>query len=289
MNWELAKNWLIVAFLILDLILGWQVVQSRKELVGYVESYSDLLANTKTILAEHGFSLDTTPPAQHPDVPFLHADYSSPSLPTLMQTSFPKNPSYAIDEDTGTARTTDGVLKLVDKGTWVVQYDDPPLLSSNNPTDYLNFAWQGSNYAYESTVSTQTNNGPSKPSLVAFAQKYGSFWIFDSEVSMAVSNGKLLGYQQTSLSNMYAIGDAKPTISALDALDSLANSVDKSMQRIDNKVLSIQLGYIHKVPQNPNSSSSLAAPNYWFPAWRIITSQQTYYINAFTGEVDTTS
>jgi hypothetical protein len=54
-------------------------------------------------------------------------------------------------------------------------------------------------------------------------------------------------------------------------------------------VLSIQLGYIHKVPQNPNSSSSLAAPNYWFPAWRIITSQQAYYINAFTGEVDTTS
>jgi regulatory protein YycI of two-component signal transduction system YycFG len=287
-NWEVAKNWLIVVFLVLDLILGWQVYQSRTELVGYVESYSDILANTKTILAEHGLSLEATPPPQHPDMPFLHAEYAQPNLTDLSQSAFSKGESFSIDSDAGIVRTATGMLRWMAPGIWVTKYDVPPTLPSNNPADFLGRVWQGSNYVYDTSQASNPGFGQSKTTYT-YLQKYNNYVVFDSTLNVDVSNGKLLGYDQIALTKLYAAGDAKPTISALDALNSLANSVDKSVQRKDNKILNIALGYIHKNQQNPSSSVPLSAPNYWFPAWRVTTTDLTYYINAFTGEVDSAS
>lgn len=288
MNWEVAKNWLIVVFLALDLILGWQVYQSRRELVGYVESYTDALANTKTVLAEHGLSLEATPPSQHPDMPFVHAEYADPALTVLTQAAFPKEQSYAIDADAGIVRSSVGIIKRMMQGVWMVKYDVPPTLGSSNPADFLGTVWQGSDYSLDNSQSLDPAFDQAKTAYT-YTQKYGAYPIFDATINLDVSGGRLMEYEQTALSKVYPTGDAKPTISALDALDSLANSVDKSVQRKDNRVLNIRLGYIHKVPQNPNTNAPTSSPNYWFPAWRVTTTQQTYYINAFTGEVDVSS
>ena len=276
MNWETAKNWLIAAFLILDIVLGWQLVQSRNELRGYVESYPDLLANTKTLLADHGFTLTAQVPQDQPDMPSFRADYSSPSLNVLWHAAFPKEKNALVDSNSDTAVTEAGKLRVLTIGTWQVSYHNPIELTSGvNPLHYI---WQGTEYQLDpaaSLTATQT-----------YVQSYKDFPIFDAPVTLDVENGVLQGYTETSIENIDQTGNPKPIISALDALDSLANSVDKTDSQADNKILRVDLGYAHKIPVSGPETSSAQA-NYWFPVWRVYTEQQLYYINAFTGEVDT--
>jgi regulatory protein YycI of two-component signal transduction system YycFG len=285
MNWETAKNWLIAAFLILDLILGWQVWQSKRELTGYVESYSDLLANTKTILAEHGFSLDTSISQNHPNLSLVHAELNTPPLADLAQQAFPDVRSFTSDTTAGQVLSDQGKIKVLNKGTWQVTYAQNPALSAIN-TDVLKYIYHSNSYAVDSL-----NVGGSNKQIqsVSFYQRYQSYPIFDASVTVQMSHHKLLQYTQTFVQAINTIGQAKPTISALDALNNLANSVDKSSVHKDNKILMVDLGYAHKIPSSPSDSSSLSAPSYWFPVWRIVTSRQIYYVNAFTGEVNTSS
>ena len=92
-------------------------------------------------------------------------------------------------------------------------------------------------------------------------------------------------YQQSLYGTPKPVGSPKPIISALDALNSLANTVDKSAERQDNVIEDIDLGYALKSPGS--AATSAISTNYWFPVWRIVTINNTYYVNAFTGEIET--
>jgi regulatory protein YycI of two-component signal transduction system YycFG len=284
MNWEMAKNWLIVAFFLLDLILGWQVYESRKELKSYVESYSDQVANTRTLLAEHGFSLDASVPANHPDMSFLRADFSTPSLASLAKTTFPNSKTYTVEQGEG-VQSEQGVLKLLDNGQWTVTYRVLPEVSSEDPSTISRYFWNGQGYVLDDSRSARDDK-EGHGARLAFLLQFDSFPIFDATATAVVKDHHLSEYTQVFLGNMATSGDKKPTITALDALNNLANAVDKSMLRPDNRIIDIKLGYYHKLPKAAGQSEGMPATTYWFPVWRIETEQQVFYVNAFTGEVD---
>jgi regulatory protein YycI of two-component signal transduction system YycFG len=284
MNWEMAKNWLIVSFLLLDLILGWQVYESRKELKSYVESYSDQVANTRTLLAEHGFSLDASVPVNHPDMSFLRADFSTPSLSSLAKTAFPNSKAYTVEQGEG-VQSEQGVLKLLDNGQWTVTYRVLPEVSSEDPSTISRYFWSGPGYVLDDSRSVRDDK-EGHGARVAFHLQFDSFPIFDATATAVVKDHHLLEYSQVFLGNMAPSGDKKPTITALDALNNLANAVDKSMLRPDNRIIDIKLGYYHKLPKTGGQSDGMPTTTYWFPVWRIETEQQVFYVNAFTGEVD---
>lgn len=291
MNWEVAKNWLLAAFLLLDLFLGWQVYESRREMLGYVASASDRLANTKTILSEHGFILDTTVPSEHPNMAFVRAEFASVSLADLGRAAFPESKALQIDEQAGMVRCAQGEIHTLGQGQWQVNYATPVPFSDQGLSG-LPGVWQAGQYQPD-TGRTPTNpagkaGGPAN-GIRMFAQTAAGFPVFDAEVQVDVAAGRATGFTQTALTGIAPVGDAKPTISAMDALDSLASAVDKSSNGTDNKILSVTLGYVHKVTKSPAGAQEMPAPNYWFPAWRVVTTRQTYYINAFTGEVATES
>jgi regulatory protein YycI of two-component signal transduction system YycFG len=287
MNWEMAKNWLIISFFLLDLILGWQVYESRKELTSYVESYSDQVANTKTLLAEHGFTLKASVPTDHPDMSFLRADLTTPNLSSLAKIALPNSKVYTV-ESSEAAQNDQGVLKVVDKGQWTVAYRDPPEVSPEDPTTISKYLWSGDGYILDDR-RTIRDDKDGRGDRFTFVMHIDSFPIFDATATAVVKDRHLLEYSQVFLGNIAPSGDKKPTISALDALNSLANSVDKSMLRPDNRIIDIKLGYYHKIPNPTGQSAGMPATTYWFPVWRIVTAQQVFYVNAFTGEVDISS
>lgn len=300
MNWEAAKTWLIIAFFLLDGILGWQVYQERQQSQqNYVEPYTDLLANTKTLLSEHGFSLNVSVPETHGKMSFLSGQFASPNLTDLATAVLPNTGGLTYDLTSGQAHANAGNIQISDRGTWKVSFT-PPIATSKDGTGILKLVWHGTSYVPDdeepvSASPVTTGNGSAlqpvsgdKPTTKQynFVEKYQSYPVFDADVEAQVGQGALYGYQQIAVVNLTPVGDPKPTISALDALDSLANSIDRTLDSSETQILSIELGYTHKVASSdlpPLSSSS----DYWFPAWRVVTSSETYYINAYTGEVGT--
>ncbi|GMA50779.1 hypothetical protein GCM10025857_21360 [Alicyclobacillus contaminans] len=293
MNWELAKTWLIVMFLLLDAMLGWQVYESHRELTGYVESYADQLANTKTLLAEHGFSLDTTVPVDHPDMAFLQAIPQVPALTQLAKQAFPDAAAQAGPEITGDQVSTDeGTVHVLhrDDATWQVSYAAGRKLGAKGTDGELQYVWQGSRYTADVGRDALDVSGVGEGHRAAwYVERFGDFPVFDAAVRLDVVNGMMVGYLQTYVDSMEETGDRKPTITALDALNNLASSVDKSADGSDNKILNIALGYYHKPADGTAGRAQLPSTSYWFPVWRVITNQSTFYINAFTGEVETPS
>lgn len=284
MNWETTKTWLIVSFLVLDLFLGWQLIQYRQEMRSYTEPYPDLLANTKTLLADHGFVLDTSVPSSEPTLPTLKAAFAKPALKQLARTALPSNGSTVhINTKQGTAQSPDGRIKRVSDGTWQVTYKKPQVLTGHTPGrisgQVLKWVPDGNLYRLDSTLQAQ--------GTLLFEQQYGHFPIFDATVSASVNNSRLYGFLETELTGITAANKPKPVITALDALASLAESMDKSTIGSDNKIDSISLGYAHKLSANSNVNAS--SSGYWFPVWRIVTGSTIYYINAFSGEVETAS
>lgn len=279
MNWETTKTWLIVSFSLLDLFLGWQLVQNRQEMQSYTEPYADLLANTKTLLADHGFSLDTPVPSSAPNLSTLQATFAKPYLSDLVKEAFPKDPpALHVNTSAGTAAGTPGSIKLLGGGTWQVSYTIPQALRQSSPGEVLNWVDNGSLYHLDPILSG--------PGTKIFDEQYNGFPIYDATVDSTVDATHLYGYMQTELVHIAPADRAKPVITALDALDSLAQSMDKSTIGPDNKIDSITLGYAQKL----NTTSSVtAASNYWFPVWRIVSGSTVYYINAFSGEVETAS
>lgn len=289
MKWETAKTWLIMAFIFLDIVLGWQVYAERQTQVAYVESYSDVLANTKTLLSEHGLVLDVTVPQSHDKMNVLRGVFSQPSLQGLASAAFPGDRNIGIDETAAQAKLKAGTVQMTDIGTWQVNYSQPLLDTLQSPSDILKYVWQGNQYTLDAAVNSPQNPDKSGPRMYNFYEKYQSYPIFDATISAQVSQAKLLTYTQTSVGALQTVGSSKTTISALDALDSLANSIDQLVDKPGSKILSIQMGYAHKVAGDSAPDTSTTAANYWFPVWRIVTTQTIYFVNAFTGEVNVPS
>jgi regulatory protein YycI of two-component signal transduction system YycFG len=275
-NWETAKSWLIVAFFILDVVLGWQFIESRREMSGYAESETDLLANTRTLLAEHGFSLDTEVPSVHDALPLLAANYASVPLLKLVPTAFHGEKTAELQPLMGTAVTADGKIQVVDDGRWQVQYIHPVSWNDSKGKVPPSFIWRPGDYIRDSASDL--------PTTIRYVRKYQNYPIFDAAVEIHVTGNRVYSYTQTAIDNIHAVGPSQPIISAIDALTSLANSVDKTNEPDDNKIRYITLGYKQKIAVNPESDGQ-ETDNYWFPVWRIVTGSQEYFINAFTGEV----
>lgn len=276
MNWEVAKNWLIAAFLILDLILGWQLYESHIQTYGYVESYSDLLANTKTVLADHGFTLQAHVPESQPEMVTFKANWITPKLDELAKTVFPNG--KILYTSTTQIQDSEGQIKVRGE-TWQIQFQPP--LQGIQPVDLLKTAFHGQLYTFDKYSSTQN--------ISDYLENYNNFPVFDVHIQIRTgSHGEILGYSQQAIHHIQPIGRPKPVISAIDALNSLAESVDKTYSARDNVILGIQLGYARKVGVGKISSGHLGQ-QLWFPVWRIITPSQSYDVNALTGEVDNAS
>lgn len=278
MNWEAAKTWLIMVFLVLDILLGWQYVQSRQEAASYTESYPDLLANTKTLLAAQNFSLQAVIPQDHPSLPSLQTDTAKIPFKQLQKSVFPGAKQVVVDEGAGQIATDVGQLRLESVDTWKVDYSNPPHVTRQNSKGILGYVWDASQYRLDKALTAGEFH--------VFDELYHNRPLFDATIIAHQTNGRLAGYEQSLAGTVHEVGTAKPTISALDALTSLSNSVDKSASPKDNVIEHIELGYALKAQSQPQSTTGQSS-GYWFPVWRIVTTtQQVYYINAFTGEID---
>ncbi|EJY56767.1 hypothetical protein URH17368_0732 [Alicyclobacillus hesperidum URH17-3-68] len=274
MNWEVAKSWLIALFIVLDAVLGWQLYESRQLASDYAESPADLLANTKTLLANHGFSLDTQVPSGQPNLVTFQADLANPKLSALVQAAFPNVKGKLTYTGNVGVTTNQGSITVTAQGNWTVEYQSPMQITTTHTV--LSYVYRGSEYTPDPISSD--------PNHAVYYEMVDNYPIFDAAIVSTESKGLLVAYSQTLVEHVVANSSPKPVISALDALDSLADAVDKTDTATSSTVVRVDLGYARKV--QVASGNQQVLQSYWFPVWRIVTTAGTYYVNAFTGEVE---
>lgn len=141
----------------------------------------------------------------------------------------------------------------------------------------LSYAYHGNDY-----VLDQATSGDGR---LVYYKRADNYPVFDAQIVATAISGQLQAYTETYIDHVVNTSSPKPVISALDALDSLANGVDRTDSSSHNEVVKVDLGYARKVQVTEENNTS-PSKNYWFPVWRIVTSQGTYFVNAFTGEVE---
>jgi regulatory protein YycI of two-component signal transduction system YycFG len=286
MDWSKAKTYLIFTFFLLDLLLGYQYYAVCNVEAGTVQSFEEQMAEVRDLLQSRNLILGTDVPKETPELGFLRVRYAQVD-PKRAASKLLKNPQLV---DTTNSHPS-WVQYQGDKGTFTYKgsgellYDVTPMhitLSPDDPkifdrlyAEIGTFVWNPLSFGGDRVIKQGENDA-----TVRYVQMYQNYPIFSAPIHVTLQNGQVTLIQQSALEIIGEEGNKKPVISAVSALRSLAESMDKSTVPEHNRVIrDIRLGYFSK-PFNTDS---------WYlaPMWRITTDQNVYFVNGMTGELET--
>lgn len=265
MDWSRAKTYLILTFLLLDIVLGYQYWNVRTEQAGYVQSYAEQLDEVSGLLASQNWELRADVPKMAPDLAYLQVRYLTLS-----------------EEEINKRISGSGKLQYKGPGQFTVELGDksfPVNLDDDNTGEKVLSHFDsrlGSKeiYQYDRKVKENKSNG-----TIEYLQTYKNYPIFSAPLEVLVEGDKATRYHQVTLNVTGEGGGKKQVISAVHALRSFAESIDKPVKKTDNRVIrEIRIGYYSK-PFNADEW-------YLIPMWRILSDKEVYYVNGFTGEVE---
>lgn len=282
MDFAKVKALLIAVFLGLNLFLGYQWWSLQTAVAVYNQPASDQLANIQRSLAQHGVHLAAIVPTETPTMPMLHVTSDHTSLTSIAAQIW--GPHVKVH----TKHTASGDLLISNQGH-IYRSGAGRLVVSYMPnfaTTHATFGqkkvltslqkWlsrNGYNFSVYQISSWYTHN---ENSVGTYMQAYNSYPIFSAVLTVYVEHNHLSGYHQQYLGIVGTV-NPRPVSSAVNALLSLVQYMDKARINADNTIQDIRLGY----------DSGITTKSSWYlaPVWRIGTSLGVFYVNAVTGEV----
>ncbi|MDB5083685.1 MAG: hypothetical protein JWN30_571 [Bacilli bacterium] len=280
MDWGRAKTYLLLAFLLLDVLLGWRYLAVRTEQAAYVQSYADQLKDVKAVLDSRGVQLMITDvPRTTPELRYLHVRFDQTAAEEVAKKSLENwkdktiAPQVPVMDDSA-------VFTYVQAGTYQKRFLHP----ASEPLNYKGVdhlyellsphVWRASEYQLDTTLT-----GTGQQKTVRYLQMYNQYALFTAALLVNISTDRVESYTQNCLQVLGEEGNKQQVLPALNALHSFADSLSAQVQQPEGmKIQSIQLGYYSKRINNEND---------WYvaPMWRILTDRGSFYVNGFTGEV----
>lgn len=265
MDWSRAKTYLILTFLLLDLVLGYQFWKMRNEQAGYVQSFSEQLTEVRGLLATQKWEIQTELPRITPSLGYLHVRYLNASAEEWRKRI--GNANNLMYKGPGQVS-----LDLNDKDIQGNLEDDA--LGERLWAQLTTWVWPRELYKYDRSYEIGKGIG-----VVRYMQVYNGYPIFSAPIEIVIQGNKVTRYSQVALEVIREEGSKRQVISAVHALRSLSESIDKTPKSNDNRIIrDIRLGYYSKTFN--------ADEWYLTPVWRVLTDQEVYYVNAMTGEVE---
>jgi hypothetical protein len=288
LNWGQAKNLLIVAFVILDLILVSLYLDIRRYAPGHSaagQAEPELVAH----LAENNITLAAELPWEVPSLPLLRVGIEKQN-PYPIALSF-----FGTLTEVNVIRPEDPLLELVftrDQEellfytSGVNVYTHRGLDRSPSDQTAVQAEKQAQNFLATHGGSeglTLIRTVPYRRQgtyLVEFGQSYKGFPLVGaSGAVLVVTPEGVENYWRRFLNVLGESGEPRAVITAAEALSALALQRPRP-EAIPLTVREVVLGYLNRVY---NADEWEAAP-----VWRIWTGGDSYfYINAFTGELET--
>jgi regulatory protein YycI of two-component signal transduction system YycFG len=247
MDWSKTKSILIIAFLLLDLFLGYQLWAGKTDKWEQAESAEWLLDDLNAQLKSRNITLAVKIPSENPEMHYLNVRYV-----------------YFSDEELKPLQ-----VKNIKRGQTFIEVQFASPLSFE--TSELNEAMSErvprfSQYQYDELMSTQTQ--------LRFFQIYNELPLFGAQLDIALQNGKIVGYRQT----MYEVqgqGSGRKVIPAVTALRAL---VENGYVQKGETIRAIDRGYFGHIYD--------ADVQVLAPVWRVIHGDRVHYVNAITGAVE---
>lgn len=264
MDWSRAKTYLILTFLLLDIVLGYQFWKMRNEQAGYVQSFSEQLNEVQELLASQKWEIQTEVPRVTASLGYLHVQYLGASAEEWKKRV--SNPNLMFK---GPGQVT---VDLTDKDIQAHLQDVN--LGERLWSQLAAWVWPRELYRYDRIYEMGKGIG-----VVKYLQVFNGYPIFSAPIDVVIQGDRATRYSQVVLEVIREEGSKKQVISAVHALRSLSESIDKTSKSNDNRIIrDIRLGYYSKTYN--------ADEWYLTPVWRVLTDQEVFYVNALTGEVE---
>jgi regulatory protein YycI of two-component signal transduction system YycFG len=282
-DWSKAKTYLILTFFLLDLLLGYQYYEAQQQEAGYVQSYATQLQELRELLAERGIALQAEVPKETPEMRFLQAGYPQQPVKQIVAGTMPAPQLVEDDKSRGTMlfRTGVGEFKSTEDGYYRVRFEPTIQLDASNqqrPAHALqklaHNVWRSDLYREDSYVGNQDS------AFLHYYQMYQKYPVFSASLDVQLQNSEIIGYNQKALEIGQEDQTGRRVLSAISALRQVVETLDpKTLQAGGMAIRDIRLGYY---------SPNFADADVWYlaPIWRVVTDEKTFYVNAFTGQVE---
>jgi regulatory protein YycI of two-component signal transduction system YycFG len=288
-DWSKAKTYLILTFLLLDLLLGYQYYTTKQQALGYVQSFSTQLDELKELLRERKMVLLTEVPNETPVMRFLQVWHPKEPLPKIADSILHDESIVEDDRSKGTMkfRSVEGEFEVTGEGYFKLRFREPIKLDSNLGSKRGQYVlqrieqnvWNGS--LYKEDIALPSTSERDHVTL-RYLQSYNRYPIFSASLDVHLQNSQIVSYNQKALEVGEEEGRGQRVISAIGAIRSVAESFDPKAVVLQSEavsILDVKLGYY---------SQNYVGADVWYlaPMWRIVTDDKTYYVNALTGQVE---
>ncbi|MFD2170566.1 two-component system regulatory protein YycI [Tumebacillus lipolyticus] len=288
MDWSRAKTYLIVAFLLLDLLLGYQYYSSQQEALGYVQSFSTQLDELKEVLRERRMILMTEVPKETPVMYFLAAGHPQEPLPDIADRILHNEKLVEDDRSKGTMKfnSYEGEFEVTSAGYFKLQYRPALKIESDLGVKRGQYilqlispsVWNGSLYKEDIAINNLSQEG----TTLRYLQSYQRYPIFSAVLEVNLNSSGVTSYNQKAMEIGEEEERGQRVISAIGAIRTVAEKHDPAQLPDPKKFVTIhdvKLGYY---------SQNYAGADEWYlaPMWRIVTDYKVFYVNALTGQVE---
>ncbi len=262
MDLSRAKTILIIAFLILNSILLYQIHIKQKGDSDYSSLLLEEIREVEELLQAEGIYLNQEIPSAIPDRPFLKTEKTDYFPSEIRKEIAGNDPDLLIDVQPG-------------KGinyTWKDE-DSEARKAYDIANGYEGFL---RNYLYQwrslhfYTERLSNNNG-----YIMYVQYYDDYPIYGTMAVAMIDSGKIVKWHQNVLTQIEAEETTRPILAAATALRRLPSVIEERPVTIDK----IELGYYSRFSEG----DSWLLP----PVWGVtLSTGEEFYINAFTGELE---
>lgn len=252
MNWSRIKSIFIVAFLILNSFLGYQLWEKQTKKIELAQSYESSL---EELLLLKNITLETELSAEQPEMSQLNAQFMEYTYEDLSKM---EGQSLSVDDN-----------KIVSK------LSTPYVLPS---------PWSAEEF-YQNFVKERVMNGKQyvidqhNETNIVYLQQVQSYPIFVGTLVFQKNNvEEITGYQQTFY-HVINQGTEQPVISSFTSIRTL---LDNQVLPSHSKIKDVDLGYYGQIYEIESQVLT--------PVWRIIAEHEgkrmTVYVNAITGAIE---
>ena len=295
MDWSRAKNILILAFLTLNLFLGYRLSQeiSRYPVAaGSGQVSTEEIAEAKEHLLSLGLEVEVAIPRETATLPLLKVRLPTPNHRRMAQHLFNGLEEVQITRPSG----SEGEILYFREGEEMRAYGNG-ILTYRNPHPSFNlppglplkeaaqqwvegFIAQQQEFGQELSMEEIRELLPEKKYFIRLQQAYqGRPLVGSAGVEILISASGLEFLWQRPLEPLEPAGEEKATIPATEALLRLAALHEGSSAGEPAPIVEITLGYYNKLYDAQEWEA--------VPAWAICTGgDHWHYINAFTGELE---
>lgn len=289
MDWSKAKNVLIIAFIITNILLVYVIQRDLFDNEDLQLISNDYIKNVESYLLDNGLQIDTEIPREIISLPILMVKYKVFDLKEMAKI-FLEEDYQMVDEDTYVSG--DKKIQRISNKKFI--YTNPCQKKGSYPLDEKEVIEISKEFLEKHNFMQQDLElqqiyfgvvdkfGSMPVYKLVYNQVYKNKFLAESYIHVYVQHQEVIGLEAMLLEYEKTQGQKKKTVPATEALLRKMNDILMDNQE-DNKITisNLELGYYFNTTDINLTTWDTIASGTAFPSWKIVLDNgKTYYVEA---------